>query len=636
MDTETTIAYPAELAESIYQVEKIPVKHDVDKGCPDARDSYCLEIAKLDHDVMIPQLEISRHAWELDECPTKAAISNTFLSVVEHLNDGAQVHRPAFESTEFFKSDVDMLSLVCKDAPRVDYQVDKSITAKAVAEMDLVKINDNILLDKKSAIYPLKPDGTCSDVPCFVRLEEVEIIDFPLKDAYEMLAQSEKSEMKTSDKILKEGFDSARRFYESVVSSELALSDDTFKSLSVPILIDDKAMKYVIPPIEEVLCSLKPIPLSAADGIYLDWHLLLEGPCNREICSTYASMVEEVKPCSLNSELKICQQTPDLDIDFLEDFQRNPKVGHEDKHNEIYVPVPLSHDPLSNPETKHKNKKESDSRDHSHMVKLSSEKASSLFESLPQSNDLNFYLNVRSGTNGVKINESGVTLDLPASNQQAIPVSTRPKIDKLIEIHPVNLSNVIRGLVKDIHVSYTSALQESAYLRHSFSDGQGLSISKQKLLELITGESSDGLYNDSKLENKMELIVLYALKQVAYYLWVFGLHAAHLYIGNLTGNFENIPDRLRNIQCCIGAAQLNAEGQLLESHPSLSGIETILRSNAQIGQKILIVSDRAFWPPLSQKLTSMKMTSVEFGKYHAETWALKDLWKSDCILLDNK
>jgi hypothetical protein len=529
-----------------------------------------------------------------------------------------------------------MLSLVCKDAPRVDYQVDESITAKAVAEMDLVKINDNILLDKKSAIYPLKPDGTCSDVPCFVRLEEVEIIDFPLKDAYEMLAQSEKSEMKTSDEIFKEDFDSARRFYESVVSSELALSDDTFKSLSVPILIDDKAMKSVIPPIEEVLCSLKPIPLSAADGIYLDWHLLLEGPCNREICSTYASMVEEVKPCSLNSELKICQQTPDLDNDFLEDFQRTPKVGHEDKLNEIYVPAPLSRNSLSNPETEHKNKNESDSRDHSHMVKLSSEKVSSLFESLPQSNDLNFYLNVRSGTNGVKNNESVATLDLPAPNQQAIPVSTRPKIDKLIEIHLVRLSNVIRGLVKDIHVSYTSALQESAYLRHSFSDGQGLSISKQKLLELITGESSDGLYNDSKRENKMDLIVLYALKQAAYYLCFFGLHAAHLYIGNLTGSFENIPDRLRNIQCCIGAAQLNAEGQLLESHPSLSVIETILRSNAQIGQKILIVSDRAFWPPLSQKLTSMKMTSVEFGKYDAETWALKDLWKSDCILLDNK
>ncbi|KAK3154748.1 hypothetical protein QOZ80_2BG0194640 [Eleusine coracana subsp. coracana] len=648
MDTEITIPYPVELAESIYHVEKIPVKQDVDGDCSDARDSDCLEIAKLDHDVMIPQLEISRHAWELDECSTKPEISNIFLSVVEHLNDGSQVPHPAFDSTEFLKSDVDMLSLVCKDAPHVGCQTDESITAKAVAEMDLVKINGNILLDKKSAIYPLKPDGTCSDLPCFVRLEEVEIVEFPSKDAFEMLAESEKSEMNTSDEIFKNDFDSARRFYESVVSSELALSDGTFKSLPVPILTDDEEMTSVLPLIEEVLSSLKPLPLSAADGIFLDWHLLLEGPCNREICSTYASMVEEVKPCSVNSELKICQQTSDLGIDFLGDFQRSPKVRHEDRKNEVYVPATLSHDPPSIPETAHKYRKENDDRDQSHLEKLKSEKASSLFESMSRSDGLNFYLNGRSDTNGVKNNEIVATLDIPPSKQQAIPVSTRPKVDKLIEIYPVTPSDLIRGLIKDIHVSYTSALRESAYLRNFFSDEQGLGISKQKLLELITGEGSRSLYNGCKLEEKMELIVLYALKQIAYYLCFFGLHAAHLYIGNLTGSFENIPERLRNIQCCIGEAQQNVERQLLESHPSLSSIEAILRSNTQIGQKILIVSDRAFWPPLGQKLTSMKMTSVELGKYPAATyadpltetsskaWALKDLWKSDCILLDNK
>ena len=146
----------------------------------------------------------------------------------------------------------------------------------------------------------------------------------------------------------------------------------------------------------------------------------------------------------------------------------------------------------------------------------------------------------------------------------------------------------------------------------------------------------------------MELIVLYALKQVAYYLCFFGLHAAYLYVGNLTGTFENIPERLRNIQRCIGEARLKAEKQLLESHPSLSVIETILRSNTQIGRKILIVSDRAFWLPLGQKLTAMKITSVEFETYHSTTYSdpviktnsktcmLEELWKSDCILLDNK
>ncbi|XP_062219775.1 protein SHORTAGE IN CHIASMATA 1 homolog [Phragmites australis] len=651
IDTETTITYPAELAEPIYQVEKIPVKHDYDEDCSYARDDYCLEIAGLDHGVIIPQLEVSRNSWELDECPTKAAIFNIFLNVVEHLTDGAQVHHPAFDSTEFLRSrDMDILAFVCKDAPHVDYQADKPITAKAVAEMDLVRINDNILLEKKTALYPLKPDGICSDLPCSILLEEVEIIDFPSDDVFKMLVQSEKAVMKTSDEIFKDDFDPARRFYESVVSSELALVDDTFRSLPTPILTDDKAMRSMLPPIEEVLCSLKPLPLSAADGIYLDWHLISEGPCNREICSTYASKVEEVAPCSLSSELQIsCQQTSALGIDFLKDFQRSAKLQHEDKQNEIYVSAPIYRDPPANLEMIQKHRQESDSRGHSHRKELSSEKASSsLFESVSQSNGLNFYLNARNGTNKVRNNKNVTTLDIPSSKQQAVPFSTRPKVDKLIEIHPVSLSDFIRGLIKDIHRSYTSALRESVHFRHSFSDGQGLSVSKQELLELITAEGSDGLYNHCKNEDKMELIVLYALKQVAYYLCFFGLHAAHLYIGNLTGSFENIPERLRNIQCCIGEARLKADNQLFESHPTLSDIETILRSNTQIGQKILIVADRAFWLPLGQKLTSMKMTSVELGKYpsatysdpvsktNSKTWVLEEVWKSDCILLDNK
>lgn len=648
IDTETRIQYPAELAESIYQVE-VPVKHDDDDmNCPYAKDSSCMEIVGLENGQIIPQLEASMNSWELDECPAKTAVSNIFHNIVEHLYDGAQVHLPSFGSTEFSRScDMDIFALVCKDAPRVEYQADKPITAKDVAEMDFVRINHDILLDKKSALYPLKPDGTCSDFPCSILLEEVETINRPSEDAFKTLVQSVKAEMNTSEEIFKDDFDQAKSFYESVVSSEWALVDDTFKSLPTPILPDDKAMRSMLPPIE-VLCSLKPLPLSAADGIYLDWHLLSEGPCNQESCSTYASMVEEVKPCSLSPELQIsCQQMPALDIGFLEDFPRSAKLQHEDKKNEIYVPGPIPHDPSANLETTQKNMLEGDVRGHSHMDKLSPEKESSLFKSTSQSNGLSFYLNVRNDTNKVRKNEDISTLDIPSS-KQAAPFSTRPRVNKLIEIHPVNLSDLIQGLIKDIHVSYTSALQESAYFRHSFSDGQGLSISKQKLLELITGEGSEGLYSYCKYEDKMELIVLYALKQVAYYLCFFGLHAAYLYVGNLTGTFENIPERLRNIQRCIGEARLKAEKQLLESHPSLSVIETILRSNTQIGRKILIVSDRAFWLPLGQKLTAMKITSVEFETYHSTTYSdpviktnsktcmLEELWKSDCILLDNK
>uniref|UniRef100_A0A453P608 Uncharacterized protein n=2 Tax=Aegilops tauschii TaxID=37682 RepID=A0A453P608_AEGTS len=538
---------------------------------------------------------------------------------------------------------------VSKDVPCADYQADKPMTVKAAVQMDLVRINGNVLLERNSALYPLKPDGTFSDLPCSVLLEEVQITDFPSENVFRMLVQSDAAELNTSDEIFKDDFYQARSFYESVVSSELVLVDDTFRSLPTPILTDeDMTLRSMVPPMGEILNSLKPHSLSTADKIYLDWHLLLEGPCNREICSTYASMVEEVKSCQLNSELQVsCQQTSALGFDFLEYFWKSVKHQDEDKQNNIYVPIPLPHDPPAVVETTQKYKQESDTGGHSHMEKSSSEKATSLFESMSQSSELNFYLNVRSGTKRGTSAQNVSTLDIPTLNEEAVSFPSRPKVDKLIEIHPVSLSDSIRVLIKHIHTSYTSALQESAYLRHTFSDG-GLSISKQKLLGLITGGGSDGLDSHCKHEDKMELIVLYGLKQVAYYLCFFGLHAAHLYMNNLIGSFENIPERLKSSHCFISEALWKAETHQIDSHPSLHDIEMILRSNMRISQKILVVADRAFWLPLGQKLTSMKMTFVELGKHPAASyldpvnrtnptpWVLGGLPKSDCILLDNK
>uniref|UniRef100_A0A0E0K2X6 Protein SHORTAGE IN CHIASMATA 1 n=1 Tax=Oryza punctata TaxID=4537 RepID=A0A0E0K2X6_ORYPU len=648
IDTDIKIRYQSDLAESVYQVEKVPVKDNDGNGHSSLRDCCCLEIAALDHGVAIPRLEVSRNSWELDDCLTETDRCSVFDNVVRHL-DEAQIRHSVFKSTEFFRStDMDILTFVCEDAPCHDIQVDKPAEVKAAVEMDVVRINDNIMLEKNSALYPLKPDGTCSDLPCSILLEEVQIIDFPSDDVSKMLVQSETTKMNISDEIFKDDFDPARRLYESMVSSELALVDDTFRSLPTPILHDDIAVRSMVPPIKEILCSLKPHPLSASDGIYLDWHLLLEGPCNREICCSYASMVEEAKTCHLSSELqRSCQSTSVFGSDFLEDFQRSPKLQDEDKHRDIYVPAPLSHDPQKLEATQ-KCIQEGGTRSHSSMKKLSPEKSSSFPESSSHSCDLTFYLNVRSATKSGTNNENTSTLDIPHSKEQTFSLSTRAKVDKLIEIHPVSPSNLIRGLIEQIHASYTSALQESAYWRHSFSDGQGLGISKQKLLELITGEGSEGSYNHSEHKDKMELIVLYALKQVAYYLCFFGLHAAHLYISNLTGSLENTPERLKHILRSISEAQRKSEKQLFESHPSLSCIETILRSNKQIDQKILIVADRAFWLPLGQKLASMKMPFVEFGQNPATTsvdlvkktnstaWVLEELLKSDCILLDNK
>lgn len=63
-------------------------------------------------------------------------------------------------------------------------------------------------------------------------------------------------------------------FNQLIVSHELTLVDDSFKSLPVPVICDDEKISSIYAIIEGKLANLRPQPPSALDGIYLDWHLL--------------------------------------------------------------------------------------------------------------------------------------------------------------------------------------------------------------------------------------------------------------------------------------------------------------------------------------------------------------------------
>ena len=106
--------------------------------------------------------------------------------------------------------------------------------------------------------------------------------------------------------MFKDETDIAESLNESVVSSELALADDVLRSLPTPILSDDKATKSLTIIIGDILRDLKPHSQSACDGRYLRGHLLLEGMCNREICTSFVGILEEVScegiQCDLQNE----------------------------------------------------------------------------------------------------------------------------------------------------------------------------------------------------------------------------------------------------------------------------------------------------------------------------------------------
>ncbi|KAM7273006.1 hypothetical protein ACFE04_027670 [Oxalis oulophora] len=87
-----------------------------------------------------------------------------------------------------------------------------------------------------------------------------------------------------------------KNFDELVVSHELALVDDTFKSLPIPVISDSEKLKMPSRTVEEILVKLKPQSLSSVNGIYLDWHVLDENKHNGKFYSFCLDILGEIKP----------------------------------------------------------------------------------------------------------------------------------------------------------------------------------------------------------------------------------------------------------------------------------------------------------------------------------------------------
>ncbi|XP_072987206.1 protein SHORTAGE IN CHIASMATA 1 homolog isoform X1 [Typha latifolia] len=651
IEVEITIPYPHMAAKSICLVENFSSILNDDHEYSSVKDGSPSADAVLKQKVQIPQFEITGDAWEIDDSMYGIEIFKFLLPVVEPWH-GSQGEDLMVNAKEFLVSD-DMADLF-RDIPY------EPVSMKSVIDMDLISFKDNILLDESSVIYPTKPDGTCLDLPCSVLLQEVQIMDFPSDDIFEKFINLQTANMDTSDQMFNDDMELVGSLYDSIVSSELALVDETFKSLPTPVFSDDKTMKSQSIIIQDILCAQKPHPLSACDGIYLDWHLLLEDTCNRSICSLYVSMAEEVNICSVTSKTQIdFEQIVDINVDFLDDFQENENsLCCEEVPNELQICVPQADHPSGKAEIAQKQNNENNSANSKErFANASSEKVSSLFESTSQSNDLNFFLDVRRGSTRRRdcANESSressckISTPLTLLKEPFVP-SIAPKVNPgqwNIHIHQLILSDNIVNLIDHIYGSYTSILEESTFLRNLFPVEELINISKKKLLELIIVESARPLNDGHKDEVIMEIISLYAIKQLAYFLCFFGVHTAHLYISNLSRNIDNMLGRLRSLESLIGDARMKDEKQLIETHPSLSYTEKILRTNCRLGQKILFVSESIFWLPLTRKLTSMKIKYHEVRNTHVHStqldtldnscftnFVLDELLRSDCLLMN--
>nr|XP_018685383.1 PREDICTED: uncharacterized protein LOC103987278 isoform X1 [Musa acuminata subsp. malaccensis] len=661
IDVEVTVIYPHKVAKSTYLVDDIHAKSDKEEFSPLKVNSSSVD-RTLDHNMILPQLEVHEHYLDPDAGIANAEVLSCMLPLFEAC-DGHQVDKLAINANEFLESNsVDIMEHISEDTSMDYFPEEKPMSLSSILDMNVINLGDIMLLERGSVIYCVAANGDYSHMPCSVHYQEVQNFDFPSDDVLQIVVNSQQAKtLDMTELMVIDDMDFAGGLYQSFVSTELALIDDTFKSLPTPILCDDKAIKSVSMVVEELLHALKPHSLSASDGIYLDWHPLLEGVCNREICFTYMNMLHNVSSCSTTSDLQTdIAENAAIDIDFFDDFLENvDTLQCEELPTELHRNIPHITYSSSKPESTQMPNNGKFEENAERKVNIITQKTSFLSESMSQSNDLSFFLDVRKGTSmgnykdgTVKCSDKHITAPIAVLQEPSIPCGIPKEVfaQWVIDVHTVCLSDHILGLMDHIKKSYSAILEESPYLKadlvHIANESETSSLSRQKLLNLIINKISKRCTSDSSHEDVMAYVALYGIKQLSYFLCFFGVHAAHLYVSYLVRNIKTMAERLRSLEALLEDECWKSGKQLIDPHPSLSLIEGLLMSNIQNSEKILIVAERVFWLPLTWKLASMgiklhavkanslppsNLDGIDSTEY--DNSVLEHLHHSDCLLV---
>lgn len=450
-------------------------------------------------------------------------------------------------------------------------------------------------------------------------------------------------------------------FDKLIVSDELTLVDDSFKSVPVPILSNSQNIGSLQSFVDESLNKLELEASSMFDGLYLDWHVLEEDNCNYNKYLSCWKMLEEMEIYSIGS-LNIFDNGIVFDFVLSDGTSNKPTSGESkevlnvDSHPLTVSPITLSRvvsgELLNNDQSERSN------------AEISSDNGAEVSESAdswPQFNDPDFFLCSHERTRGIQCEN----INLPLHSHEVFPVgSSTDNMDSyatmevalqqgIVKMYKIKLSDEILGIIDHFRRSFLAILEnnvivvENQYPSQRLDDISFLRLPKEKLMDqIMKGEAprTDSVHTD---ENFISLVALCAIKQMAWYLCYYGFHATYLYTNKLTQSLQSLKYRLSFLQSLIGNVFAKAEKEIIKFHPSLSVIKELLLSNiSKRGKKLLIVADQIFWWLLKRLLTSMKIyydhpqnswrnTDGQDQCYHFSDAATVK-FQSDCCLVSHE
>ncbi|CAI8593676.1 unnamed protein product [Vicia faba] len=505
----------------------------------------------------------------------------------------------------------------------------------------------------------------------FVFLDE-DMINNTFEASYDTKASDD---LEASDWMFKKEFN-FKSFDELIVSNEMALVDDTFRSLPVPVISDHIKMINVHDITGELFSNMKTQPLSASDGIYLNWDLLEEDKCNYAISNWYPNIWAKIDTKNHDFREKTFDNRKMIfDLVFFGDsIVECDHKNSEDLQNLLSdrisqldnQPVEFAVSTLLEHGSSNKGCREQLLEKYAQMKSISD--ISNLSDTtgkcdLQQSEDLQKLLS-DSISQPVEF-ASGKILENGSSNQghqEQLPERNAERASLLFKsmseisnlayfLNPqkatvkescyfaVDSTNANVNIPKYTSTALKPGLQSQGWHtvlhRVKLSDnivalasyfGKSYLAILQSDTELTKTHKSDvhyfellSLQKHKLIEfhvngNNMAFIVLSAIKQAVWYLCFYGLNPACLYLEKLCQNMVYLKSRLGTLQSLVKDENRKMENDITMAHSSLTIVKEILLENIkQDSLKALIVAEEVFWWTLKNLLLSLRLSFCELN-----------------------
>ncbi|XP_078427484.1 shortage in chiasmata 1 [Wolffia australiana] len=497
--------------------------------------------------------------------------------------------------------------------------------AELIPEFEGLSLNYVVDFDmlgcKDTRITKTESEGSFFQTSGFTDLEEVQIVEDCNVDCFAVIGISGMDEDKEHIDPGDEDILIMGSLYEAVVSSELCLVDEAFKSLPTPILREDQTLTSLNIFINDVLDAQRLYSISAGDGIYLDWHPLTEGKCSQKKCSALIDSLTKVEEYDTDAEKSSLErESGDFDVKIIDYCSEASEMSGSEKPPEKSSSLTMNADvALLDAASSHLPQLER-TQVQSFPRSKNNDRVSSLFENMSQSNDLNFFVNARRGIRSNSNNSGkekqcmeGVSNALNASAKSAATSDSAQAgfHPKNFEEHQAFLSDHILEIVANMKKIYVAIMKNETDVGNELSlfidmnDEDLLKFPQSKMMDLASKTTIEG-------EMCSALIGLCAMKQLAYYLCYFGIHTAHRYMRRICQENEYLKTRFSSTHFLVEDARRKADKGDIEVHSVISIIEDVLkRKSRQNCEKTLIVASEVLWPSLHRKFSSMKLKFYE-------------------------